>query len=598
MPSWRGPLPRRFVENDTDSRMKIDRRTFLKLCAGAACPWPPLFADAQMRGAGQPSKPIAPSLPTFADVTAKSGIRFRHQASKTSRKYLIESMGAGVAMFDYNNDGLLDLFFVNGAALRDPMPPDAKPDKTDARYWNRLYRNNGDGTFTDVTEKAGLQGRGYGMGVASGDFDNDGNVDLLVTTSDGNILYHNNGDGTFTDVTAKAGVAGSGWCTGAVFVDYDRDGHLDLIVSRYVEWNFGMDVYCGEHRPGYRAYCHPDQFKAIAALVFHNNGDGTFTDVSFKAGLGSSPGKALGLAVNDFDRDGWPDVFIANDSVPEQLFRNNRDGTFSEVGLMAGAAYGEDGAVFAGMGTDFADYNNDGWPDIFVDALANQKYTLFQNVRGTFEDVTNRSGIAGITKLHSGWGTRLVDYDNDGWRDIFVAQSHVMDNIELTEPNLRYREKLLLMRNDHGSFHDVSSSSGPPFTMAMAARGAAFGDLDNDGCVDVAISCNDGDALILRNQGGSGSHWLMLKLRGTVSNRDGIGAAIRLVAESGSEQFAFVSTAGSYLSASDPRVHFGLGKSRKANFIEIRWPSGIVQKLESIPADQILRVVEPPRLKT
>ncbi len=506
-------------------------------------------------------------------------------------------MGAGVAMFDYNNDGLLDLFFVNGARLRDPMQHGALPDKTDPRYWNRLYRNNGDGTFTDVTEKAGLQGRGYGMGVATGDFNNDGHVDLLVTNSDGNILYRNNGDGTFTDVTLKAGVGASGWCTGAVFVDYDRDGFLDLVVSRYVEWNFDMDVFCGEHRAGYRAYCHPDQFKPMGALVFHNNGDGTFSDVSLKAGLANHPGKALGVAVNDFDKDGWPDIFIANDSVPEQLFRNNRDGTFSEVGLIAGAAYGEDGSVFAGMGADFADYNNDGWPDIFVDALANQKYSLFQNAHGSFEDVTNRTGLGGITKLHSGWGARFADFDNDGWKDLFVAQSHVMDNIELTEPNLRYREKLSLMRNLGGSFQDVAQGCGLPFTIPLAARGAAFGDLDNDGFVDIAINCNDGECVVLHNQGGNGNHWLTLKLKGTTSNRDGIGATIRLVTEDGRGQFAYVSTGGSYVSASDPRAHFGLGPSRKAALIEISWPSGIVQKLESVSADQILVVEEPPRPK-
>ena len=573
--------------------MRIDRRKFLTWSLAAANPFRSIVAGAELLIAPTPAKLTQPPLPVFADVTAQSGIRFRHQASKTSRKYLPESMGAGVAMFDYNNDGLLDLFFVNGAALRDPMPEGAVPDKTEPRYWNRLYRNNGDGTFTDVTAKAGVQGHGYGMGVATGDFNNDGNVDLLVTNSNGNILYRNNGDGTFTDVTAKSGVGGSGWCTGAAFVDYDRDGRLDLVVTRYVEWNFGMDVYCGEHRAGYRAYCHPNQFKPLAALVFHNNGDGTFTDVSDRSGIASSPGKALGIAVNDFDRDGWPDIFIANDSVPEQLFRNNRNGTFTEVALISGAAYGQNGGVFAGMGTDFADYNNDGWPDIFVNALANQKYTLFENNKGGFEDASDRTGIGGITMLHSGWGTMMMDYDNDGWRDIFVAQSHVMDNIELTEPGLRYREQLLLMRNNRGVFQDVSGKSGTPFAATMAARGAAFGDLDNDGFIDVAINCNDGNAVILRNRGGTGNHWLTLHLVGASSNRDGIGASIRMVAEDGSEQFAFVTTAGSYLSASDPRVHFGLANCKRVKLIEVHWPSGIVQRLESITADQILTVHEP-----
>ena len=495
-------------------------------------------------------------------------------------------------MFDYNNDGLLDLFFVNGAKLQDPMPAGATPDKSDPRFWNRLYRNNGDRTFTDVTESAGVRGHSYGMGVATGDYDNDGNVDLLVTNLGGNILYHNNGDGTFTDVTAKAGVAGSGWCTGACFVDYDRDGRLDLIVTRYMDWNFALNVYCGQHRPGYRAYCHPDQFNPASYLVYHNNGDGTFTDVSKHSGIAASPGKGLGISINDFDGDGWPDIFVANDSVAEQLFRNNHDGTFTEEALLAGVAYSGNGDVFAGMGTDFEDYNNDGWPDIFVNALGNQKYTLLRNNKGTFEDVTDESGVGAITILDSGWGTKMFDYDNDGWRDIFVAQGHVMDNIELTEPSLRYLEPLLLMKNTKGHFRDVSRQSGPAFRIPWAARGAAFGDLDNDGFVDVAINCNDGNAIILHNDGGNGNHWLLICLIGAASNRDGIGAKIRLVADDGLVQYGFVSTAGSYLSASDKRVHFGLGVSKTARLIEVSWPSGVVQRLESVAANQILTIHE------
>ncbi len=572
--------------------MRISRRNFLAISLAVPC-WQSLLAEQSAVRKSIPPK--AAKLPAFADVTARSGIRFKHEASKTSRKYLPEAMGAGVAMFDYDNDGRLDLFFINGAALQDPMPPAAAPDKTNPRYWNRLYHNNGDGTFTDVTEKAGLQGRGYGMGVATGDFDNDGHVDLLVTNFGGNILYHNNGDGTFTDVTAKAGVAGRGWCTGAAFVDYDRDGRLDLIVTRYVDWDFSIDVYCGEHRPGYRAYCHPNQFNALASLVFHNNGDGTFTDVSKLCGIASSPGKALGIAINDFDRDGWPDIFIANDSVPEQLFRNNHDGTFTEVGLQEGVAYGENGGVFAGMGADLADYNNDGWPDIFVNALANQKYALFRSNKGLFEDVTNMSGVGAITIAHSGWGAKMIDYDNDGWLDLFVAQGHVMDNIELTEPSLHYREPLLIMRNDHGTFQDVSHQSGGVFKAPLAARGAAFGDLDNDGFIDVAINCNDGHAVILRNLGGNGNHWLTLQLVGSTSNRDGLGTTVRLVTSEGSEQYAFVSTCGSYISASDKRAHFGLGASTLASLVEIKWPNGTVQRLESVAADQILTVHEPAR---
>jgi enediyne biosynthesis protein E4 len=563
--------------------LKINRRSFLSL----ALTTPALrILLAQIPKDGR--------LPQFADVTAASGVIFKHDASLTSEKYLPESMGAGVAMFDYDNDGYLDLFFVNGALLRDPMPPGAVPDKSQGRFWNRLYRNNRDGTFTDVTEKAGLEGKLYGMGVATGDYDNDGNMDLLVTNLGGNTLYHNNGNGTFTDVTAKAGVAGSGWCTGACFVDYDRDGRLDLVVTRYLEWDFASNIYCGLHRPGYRDYCHPDQFKPISHLVYHNNGDGTFTDLSKQSGIGAALGKGLGIAINDFDQDGWPDIFVANDSFPEQIFRNNRNRTFTEAGLSSGLAYDQNGKVFAGMGADFADYNNDGWPDVFVNALANQKYALFRNAKGTFEDVTDRSGIGGITMLHSGWGAKLLDYDNDGWLDLFVAQGHVMDNIELTDPGLHYREPVLLMKNTrNGLFKDVSPQSGSIFQVPLSARGAAFGDLNNDGSIDIAINCNNGHAVILRNQNNSGNYWLLVNLMGVKSNRDGIGTRLRLLSGDGLEQHAFASTAGSYLSANDKRVHFGLGRSPKVKLLEITWPSGTVQRLESIAANQILPVREP-----
>ena len=562
----------------------MNRRSFL-LSALAAAPAVKLLGVT----------PASATSPIFEEVTAKSAIRFKHESSRTSQKYLPESMGAGVAMFDYDNDGWLDLFFVNGAKILDPMPRGRSPDKSDPCYWNRLYHNNGDGTFTDVTEKAGLQGRFYGMGAATGDYDNDGNVDLLVTNLGGNILYHNNGDGTFTDVTAKAGVGGSGWCTGACFVDYDRDGRLDLIVTRYVEWDFSSNIYCGEHKPGYRAYCHPDQFNAITHLVFHNNGDGTFTDVSKKCGIASSPGKGLGVAIDDFDGDGWPDIFVANDSVAEQLFRNNHDGTFTDVALLSGLAYDQNGHAFAGMGADFGDYENSGWPSVFVNALANQKYKLFRNDKGTFDDITDSIGLGASTMSHSGWGAKWIDYDNDGWLDLFIAQGHVMDNIQLTEPTLRYLEPPLLLKNEHGRFSNVSPQGGPIFAAPVAARGAAFGDLDNDGLMDIAINCNDGHAIILHNRGGSGNHWLMLNLTGTSSNRDAIGSKIRLVTDNGQQQTRFVSTAGSYISASDKRVHFGLGSSKKIQLIEITWPSGIVQHLESLAVDRILTVKEPAR---
>ena len=539
---------------------------------------------------GRPDEPHR-TLPAYADVTAKSRITFQLLSSRTPQKYLIETMPGGVAVLDYDNDGRQDLFFVNGAALKNPMPPASVPDKSDPKYWNRLYHNNGDGTFTDVTEKAGLRGYGYGMGVAVGDYDNDGYPDLYVTNYGRNILYHNNGDGTFTDVTEKARVAGGGWSASAMFVDYDRDGYLDLFVARYLDWDFAKNMPCGAPERGEPAYCHPDIFKSVSYLLYHNNHDGSFTDVSAKSGIAASPGRGLGSAFNDYDQDGWPDILVANDAIAEQLFHNNHDGTFTEVGMQTGLAYDENGQAFSGMGVAFEDYDNDGWPDIFIGDLANQKYALFRNVKGSFQYISGQTGVARITMPHSGWGTGLVDYDNDGWKDLFVAQSHVMDNIQYFQGNVQYLESLLLLRNDHGRFEDVSSSSGAPFQTLQAARGAAFGDLDNDGQIDVVVNCLDRRPMILRNQG-SPNHWLTINTVGTVSNRDGIGARIHLISESGASQFATVSTAGSYFSANDKRAHFGLGAERSVRSIEITWPSGIVQKIENPGIDRILTVRE------
>jgi hypothetical protein len=533
------------------------------------------------------------NLPTFSDVTSKAKVGFKNEASHTGQKYLPETMGGGVAILDYDNDGRMDLFFVNGAALQDPMSSGSLPDKSDPRYWDRLYHNNGDGTFTDVTESAGVKGHYYGMGVAIGDYDNNGYPDIYITGFGGNTLYHNNGNGTFTDVTKKAGTGGGGWSASACFLDYDKDGRLDLIVTRYLDWDFSLNIKCGVQLPGHSSYCHPDHFKPVTHLVYHNQGDGTFTDVSKASGIGNSPGKGLGIAFNDFDGDGWMDVLVANDSFPQQLFRNKRDGTFEEVGLPAGIAYDDQGRTFAGMGVAFEDYDNDGWPDVFINALSYQKYALFRNMRGAFEYVSGPSGVGRITLSNSGWGTKFVDYDNDGWKDLFVGQGHSMDTIELTQPALRYLEPLMLMRNIKGKFEDVSERSGEAFRVPWAARGVAFGDLDNDGFVDVVVNSNNQRALILKNQGGNGNHWLLINTIGKVSNRDGIGAKIRLVSESGLAQYAIVSTAGSYLSASDKRVHFGLGQDKTVKLVEISWPSGTVQRIEAVSADQILTVREP-----
>lgn len=540
-------------------------------------------------------EPTAPpgssSSESFVDITQRLGVNFQYRASHTSRKYLLETMGTGVALFDYDNDGRLDIYLVNGSPLSDPSPKGTVPQKTGPQYWNRLYHQKPDGTFEDVTEKAGLQGTGYGMGVAVGDYDNDGFEDLYVTAYGGNKLYHNHGDGTFTDVTEKAGVGASGWSTSAAWVDLDGDGFLDLVVSRYVVWDFD-DVWCGEHKQGYRAYCHPDYFKPVAPLIYHNNKDGTFTEIGQKVGLGK-PGKGLGVAIADYDRDGHIDLFVANDSMPEFLYHNKGDGTFEDVGLASGVAVDIDGRTYAGMGVDFADYNNDGWPDIVVTDLANQRYALYQNNGdGTFTYASQTLGIGPMTLSHSGWGVRFLDFDNDRWKDLLIAQGHDLDTIELDHPNLHYREPMLLARNTGHGFVDVSGQSGSVFSQAWVSRGMAIGDLDNDGRLDAVVTTNDGPVHILHNETATRNHWILLKLVGHKSNRDAIGAEVTLVTPSG-PQYATVSTASSYLSASDKRVHFGLGQESVAQRIEIRWPSGIRQTLKDIPADQMLQIDEP-----
>ncbi len=522
-----------------------------------------------------------PSLP-FLDVTAASRIAYTSSASKTSAKYLIESMGGGVAMIDADGDGRLDLYFVNGAALRPGMSATDRPDKGDPRFWNRLYRNQGDGTFTDMTEHAGLRGQGYGQGVAVGDCDNDGRADLFVTSLGRNALYRQQSGGIFEDITAKARVGGSGWSTSAGFIDFDRDGNLDLFVARYLDWDFSKNKWCGGEGPVLRAYCHPNEFAPTTHLLYRNLGGCRFEDVTAKSGIAKALGKGLGVAFEDVDRDGWPDIFVANDSFPQQLFHNRRDGTFEEIALASGVAYDDDGKVFAGMGVGWADYNNDGWPDLFVNALANQGYSLFRNTRGLFAHVSAAAGLATSSKLHSGWGARFFDYDNDGWKDIFVAQGHVMDNIELTQPGIRYLETPMLLRNVQGKFTEVSA-----FTRPLAGRGAAFGDLDNDGSNDIVVATNDGQPRLYRNATPK-QNWLTVDTVGTKSNRDGMGAAIRIVGQSGREQFGYVSTAGSYLAAHDKRVHFGLGTEREVKLLEIRWPSGLLQTWENVAVNQIM----------
>lgn len=533
----------------------------------------------------------APLVPgDFVDVAVQAGVDFLHQAPHSTRKYLLETMGSGVALFDYDNDGRLDIFLVNGAPFGDFVAPGTIPQKTGPKYWNRLYRQKADGTFDDVTEKVGLQGAGYGMGCAVGDYDNDGFQDLFVSSLGENRLYHNNGDGTFTDVTQKAGVAGRGWSTSAAWVDLDNDGYLDLIVLRYIQWDWN-DVWCGPQDN--RGYCHPDVFPPIPMLVYHNNGNGTFTEEALKRGL-SIPGKALGIAIADYDRDGFPDIFVANDSMVGFLFHNKGNGTFEEVGLEAGVAVNGNGRTFAGMGVDFADYNNDGWPDLVVSDLANQMYALYRNSGdGSFSYDSYVTGIGGITLLHSGWGLAFMDYDNDGWKDLLIAQGHDLDTIEKSSPDLHYREHPLLLRNLNGRrFVNISPASGKPFQQDWVARGLAIGDLDNDGRIDAVITENGGPAHILMNRTKTDLHWIGFKLVGHKSNRDGIGAVIKIDTSQG-PQWQTVSTASSYLSSKDVRVHFGLGSDSAVKTVEIRWPSGILQTLHNVAGGQYLKVDEP-----
>jgi hypothetical protein len=546
-----------------------------------------LATRAELGSPGQQTE-IVPA--NFVDVASSAGVQFHHYASQTAKKYMLEIMGSGVALFDYDNDGRLDIFLVNGAPIADPTPLGTIPRKTDPKYWNRLYHQKPDGTFEDVTERAGVQGKGYGYGVAVGDYDNDGFEDLFVTEYGGNRLYHNNGDGTFTDVTEKAGVGGSGWSTSAAWVDLDNDGLLDLVVLRYVQWDF-EDRVCLVNGT-LRTYCRPDSFPPVEPLVYHNNGDGTFTEVSQRIGL-SKPGKGLGIAIADYDRDGHIDVYVANDSMPGFLYHNQGNGTFEEVALLAGVGVTDSGRTYAGMGVDFADYNNDGLPDLAVADLALQTYALYENEgKGFFKYTTDSSGLGNITMQHSGMGLHFIDYDNDGRKDLLVSQGHVMDTVDQVNPNLHYREPMLLVRNTPHGFVDVSAASGAVFHQAWAGRGLAIGDINNDGRVDAVVSTSEGPAHVLLNQTPRSNHWLILKLTGHKSNRDAIGAEVKVVTARGA-QMATVTTAGSYLSSSDKRVHFGLGPETNVKAVEIRWPSGILQTLRDVKADQILAVDEP-----
>lgn len=535
-----------------------------------------------------------PAAVPFTDITTSGGVTFRHDASKTTQKFLPEAMGGGVALLDYDTDGRLDLFFANGARLDDNTTATRPPDKHEARFWNRLYRNLGGGRFADVTDRSGLAGGRYDFGAAVGDYDNDGDPDLYVTGFGANTLYRNDGNGRFADVSQRAGVGAAGWSSSAGFVDYDRDGHLDLFVGRYLEWSWEKNIFCADGRGVLRSYCHPRQFDGSRNLLFRNNGDGTFEDVSVESGVAAESGKALGVAFHDYDRDGWIDIFVANDSMRQFLYRNVGGRRFAEVALDLGVAYDEDGRSFAGMGVDFDDYDNDFWPDLIVTTLSLERYALFRNgADGRFTYVSHTSGVGGATFLRSGWGTRFVDYDNDGDKDLFVAQGHVLDTVSSARHGFEYLQPPLMLQNEGGRFSDVSATLGPAFARPAAGRGAAIGDLDGDGDADVVVANLDGPPLLLRNDNAGGHGWLMVSLRGTVSNRDGIGAIVSIVDGTGRRQMRICSTASSYQSASDRRLHFGLGDARGVRRLEVRWPSGIVQTLENLAANRQLDIEEP-----
>ncbi len=551
------------------------------------------YDGGERRGAPPPPGPQAPSPVTFTDITAQSRIDFRHAASVTSQKYLLESMGGGCALFDYDSDGRLDIYFTNGALLPDPATKTSQPDKRDAKYWNRLYHQKPDGTFEDVTERAGVRGAGYSMGAAAGDYDADGFVDLYVTAYGATTLYRNRGNGTFEDVTKRAGLGGAGWSTSAGWLDYDRDGRLDLFVARYMEWDFERgSIYCGDMRPGWRAYCHPDNFKGASNLLFRQKADGTFEDVSTSAKIYDPNGKGLGVAFADFDSDGWTDIFVANDSVRQQLFRNRGDGTFEDIAELSGTGYDENGRTFAGMGVDAKDYDNDGHPDIVITALSNETYPLYHNNGdGTFTYATNHSGVGQITILNSGWGTHFMDADADGLQDIFVAQSHVLDTIEKTSSYLKYRQQPLLMRNTGKGFVNVSATAGAAFLNSITARGAAFGDIDNDGDTDIVINVLDAQPLILRNDG-TKNHWLGLQLAMAGGKRAAYGARVVVTDGNNLRQTFEVTGAGSYLSSNDTRILVGLGAATTLKSIEIRWPGKPLERYTNLAVDKYHTLIE------
>lgn len=561
----------------TLSPLSLSRRSLLKcLAGGLACGSFSRFSLA-----------LPDAIYPFEEVpSSASGITWTHTAGRSPEHYLPETTGAGCAFLDYDSDGWMDIYLVNSGKCDffDPNPP----------LRNALYHNNRDGTFTDVTEKAGVPGGGYGQGVAVGDYDGDGFPDLYVTQYGRNILYHNNGDGTFADVTEKAGVAAPGWSSSAVWFDYDNDGRLDLFVCQFVEFSKAVNKDCHSGEDATRGYCIPRVYKPTASWLFHNNGDGTFTDVSKNSGIAASRGKAWGVVATDINNDGLLDLFVANDTVANFLFMNRGNGKFEEIAEPAGVAYSADGRPRSGMGTDSADFDQDGWMDLFVANIDREFYSLYRNNHDqSFDDEARRWGIAEPTRFLSGWGLKFFDFDNDGNLDLFLANGNPDDLIEKMAPQVKYEEPMLLFRNTGSAFKNVSAESGPAFAKPLSARGMAIGDFNNDGALDVLVSVNNGAPLLLKNNVGAQNHWLGIKLIGKKSNPGAIGARITYQAQDLKRSRMKVG-GGSYLSDHDPRIVLGIGRRPKIDWLEVKWPlpGGRVQRFTDLPIDRYITITE------
>ncbi len=582
-----------------EEQSQTPRRAFLR-CFGAALSaslfssLPYSIAEAAIAGPASSSsaaKPAPADTTTsttgerirFEDITRAAGIRFVHNSGAFGKKYLPETMGPGVGFIDYDNDGWQDIFLVNG------MNWPGHPGRVTT---SALYHNNRDGTFTDVTRKAGLAVPMYGMGVAVADYDNDGHDDLFVTAYGQNHLFHNNGNGTFTDITKKAGLWGpSEFSTSAAWVDYDRDGHLDLLVANYVAWTPATDLYCSMDGKD-KAYCTPESYKGVSVRLWRNRGDGTFEDATHKAGLYDPTSKSMGIAILDANQDGWPDIAISNDTQPNKLYINNRNGTFTEKGVVSGIGFSEDGVARAGMGVDAADYNHSGYPSLAITNFSNQMISLYQNQKnGLFVDIAPQSEVGRKSLLTLGFGCFFFDYDLDGWLDLFIADGHLDPDIEKVQQQVHYLEAPHLFHNEGGGkFQDVAAAMGKSFDERRVGRGAAYGDINNDGALDLIMTVNDGPAVLFRNTGAT-NHSLRVKLWGTKSNRNGIGAVV-FVQSAQTGQKLTMRSGSSYLSSSELVLTFGLAKSDKADLVEIHWPSGITQRLTNINAGQTITVRE------